>query len=104
MDIWEIALKIFLYALGGILALLIIVGLLKLLFEFIYWLPEIVFMILFLTALGTPIYLAFEMSAWWIVLLPFTVGMVVYVYCKWADFTYRVRQEMKQRNRAASGN
>ncbi|ULJ61132.1 hypothetical protein [Wielerella bovis] len=104
MDIWEIVLKIFLYGLGGILALSIIVGLLKLLFEFIYWLPEIVFMILFLMAFGTPIYLAFEMSVWWIALLPFTLGTVCYLHLKWEDFTYQVRQEMKRKNQAASEN
>lgn len=104
MDIWEIILKIFLYGLGGILALSIIVVLLKLLFEFIYLLPEIVFMILFLMAFGTPIYLAFEMNVWWIALLPFTLGTVDYLHLKWKDFTYQVRQEIKRGNQAASKN
>lgn len=69
---------------------------LLLLFELIAALPAILGMLLFVLAFGLPIYLAFEVNAWLILTMPFTLGSVAWLMMKYDDYAYQVRKEMRK--------
>ncbi|MDO4434063.1 MAG: hypothetical protein Q4B82_05725 [Alysiella sp.] len=92
----EIFVQIIVYALLGFLALQILFGVLVLLFEFLCALPAIMGLLLLILAFGLPIYLAFEVNGWLILIMPVTLGVAGFILVKCEDYYYAVRKHMKK--------